>query len=352
MLLIAGVFSAVFSGYSMAIYLSQAASGFIKPQFVIQLVLTKTLIATEIILPISVYVAVLLAVEQLKRGHETTAMQALGFGPRQAAKALAGLLFAFALLVALLSMWLRPLAYRQVYLTNARAEAAFDLLALEPNRFYVGHEGQRVVMVDGKSEDGELRRVFIWSKNDREELVLRADRLRPKGIEDSQGRDIVESKNLRIWRIAEQGCEIIADSGELTASVDFSGITPLGYKRKAASTLRLARSDDADDIAEFQWRVTRPISAFLLGFLALFVAGWARTSQRSTRTIAIGVAVCLAYYLISISARRWVRDEIVDAWPGMWWVDALLALIVIALYTRRGRSPRRSRATTTGGANS
>ncbi|MCA9322489.1 MAG: LptF/LptG family permease, partial [Planctomycetes bacterium] len=155
-LVVSGVLSAIFAGYSLAQYLSRAASGLVKPEFVLRLVALKTLIATEIVVPIALYAAVLFGVESLRRHEETTALQAVGFGPRQAANALAPLFLSVAILVAILSLWVRPKAYAASYDIRLVAEAAFDLLDIEPGRFYDDSEGNWVAFAGGKRPDGTM----------------------------------------------------------------------------------------------------------------------------------------------------------------------------------------------------
>lgn len=332
-----GIFTGVFFGYALARYLSKAAADYIRADFVAELVGMKTAIATEVIVPISLFVAVLFTIEALRRREETTAMVALGIGPRRAILGLLPLFVLVALFVAVFSLFGRPAIYQRFYQTSRQAEAAFDIVDLEPGRFYVGSEGERVVMVDGRGDGGTMEGVFIWTREPTGQLVIRAGALAPADSdEEVQGRPFVEARDLRAWRIQESGAALVAASDSVNASVEFGRIAPVGYKRKAASTAYLAHSDDLDDRAEFQWRISRPLSTFLLGILAVFIAGWNRPPSRPTRTIVVGLIVCLVYNLVELSARNWVRKGVVAPELGMWWVHGGLVIVLVFLALRRG----------------
>lgn len=336
-----GIFSGVFFGYALARYLSKAAADYIRADFVAELVAMKTAIATEVIVPISLYVAVLLTIEGLRRREETTAMVALGVGPRRVITGLLPLLLLTAAFVAAFSLFGRPAIYQRLYETSRRAEAAFDIVDLEPGRFYVGNDGERVVMVDGRDEDGGLKGVFIYTREPKGKLVIRAGELRPREDEEQEeetedGRPLVEARDLRAWRIQDSSAALVAASDSVNASVAFGEIAPVGYKRKAAPTSYLATSTDLDDRAELQWRISRPLSTFLLGILAIFVAGWNRPPSRPTRTVVVGLIVCLLYNLIELTARSWIRKGVVAPELGMWWVHGGLTVILIALALRPG----------------
>ena len=107
------------------------------------------------------------------------------------------------------------------------------------------------------------------------------------------------------------------------------------YRRKAASTKHLASSDSLEDIAEFQWRLSTPLSAVLLGLLGALLS---HTSPRQGKyaKVMLAVVVFAVYYNISVVAKNWVEKGAVAPFPGIWWVQVLLALVIIVLAWRRG----------------
>ena len=335
-LLVLGVVAAIFAGYSLAVFLSRAASGLLKPAFVATLVAMKTIIAIEVLAPIALFVAVLFGIEHLRRHEETTALQAVGFGPRQAAVALFPLFLFVAALVGILSFWVRPLTYAELYDTRHRARLAFDVLDVEPGRIYTDDDGKRVIKVDERTPDGVLRGVFIWTHRDDYEVIVKADALTPK-TEDDPRAGAVEAENLRVWKFEDGKISPWIRSSSLVTDFDLIGLSEPGFKRKAASSMTLLESDDPEDQAEFQWRATRSLSALVLGFMALLISGWNRSRSRMSVQVVLAVTACIGYYAISLTARNWMRQGMVGPNPGLWWVDAALAFILFLLFVPRRR---------------
>lgn len=104
------------------------------------------------------------------------------------------------------------------------------------------------------------------------------------------------------------------------------------YSAVAASTAGLAGSNAPADIAELQWRLSTAVSTLLLAMLGVPLS---RAQPRQGKYAKIGTAILIysAYYLLCTSARTWVQDSVVPAFPGIWWVPALLGVVVLAAVT-------------------
>ena len=104
----------------------------------------------------------------------------------------------------------------------------------------------------------------------------------------------------------------------------------IGYKRKAAATTALMFSDQATDVAELQWRLSRPLATILLALIAVPLS---RSSPRQGRNEKIFTAALIfaLYYNLSGLARTWVEQGTVDSFPGLWWLHALMMVIVAVL---------------------
>jgi len=104
-------------------------------------------------------------------------------------------------------------------------------------------------------------------------------------------------------------------------------IDDIGYKRQAAATTSLLLSKQAPDIAELQWRLSRPFATILLALIAIPLS---RSSPRSGRNekIISAALVFAVYYNLSGLSRSWVEQGIVGSFPGLWWLHALMLIIV------------------------
>ena len=73
-----GMLSTVFIAFSAAVKLSEAAAGEIASVAVLQLIFLNTLIALEVLVPTTLYLAVLYAIGRLYRDSEMAALAAAG----------------------------------------------------------------------------------------------------------------------------------------------------------------------------------------------------------------------------------------------------------------------------------
>ena len=131
--------------------------------------------------------------------------------------------------------------------------------------------------------------------------------------------------------------EVNRDRGEPDQALQADGMAvdpnsreggPPGYSAVAASNRRLAKSGVSEDVAEFQWRLSTPLSTLLLGMLGIPLA---RKKPRENRysMIAVAILAYFGYYLLFTSARTWVQHGAIARFPGIWWVPAILTLVVL-----------------------
>jgi lipopolysaccharide export system permease protein len=121
----------------------------------------------------------------------------------------------------------------------------------------------------------------------------------------------------------------------------------VGYKAKSASTMALSQSSIPKDLAEFQWRITRPFATILLACLAVPLS---RTKPRQGRySKAIWAVILYAvYFNLTGLAKTWVKDGVVGAIPGLWWPEVLLAITLFIMMMWpyfQLKSPKRQIAT-------
>jgi lipopolysaccharide export system permease protein len=119
----------------------------------------------------------------------------------------------------------------------------------------------------------------------------------------------------------------------------------MNYRRKAAATRTLWESDQPRDIAELQWRISRPLGAILLALIAVTFIRSTPRQDKTERTYLLAALVFAAYYNFSGLAKTWVEQGVVGSIPGVWWLDTLmLASLGIYAFTIAKKQQRRQRA--------
>jgi lipopolysaccharide export system permease protein len=323
-----GILIVLFASYSAASILSDAVNGLLPTDTIAELVGLKVLISLEVLIPVSLYLSVVLSFSGLYGNSEFTAMFALGVTPAKRMSAVLTLSGYLALTVAGLSLVVRPWAYQKLHELSSRADATLNVNAMEAGTFYVGQNGNRVIFLTHRDGPGSpAQDVFVQIRDGEGTKIIYAPLAQTAPTIGSE----VHLSNAHIYEIGSGNGQDdqILDAREFTVSPDSSGGAPPEYSSVAASSARLATSDSASDIAEFQWRLSTPLSTFLLGMMGIPLS---RTKLRQAKYAKFGTAILIysGYYLLCTSARTWVQHGMVAKFPGIWWAPALLALLLLA----------------------
>lgn len=321
----------IFASYRAAQYLAEAVAGLIAGKVVIYLVLLKIAIAMEVLLPTTLFLSVVLVLGRFYADSEITALFACGVGIGRIFKAVIYLAVPLALLVAFLSLYVRPWAYQQNYVLTAMAKTALDIGKWKEGNFYKIPGMNRVIYAEKiKQEEKRAEGVFIQSDQGDKVQVIYAKKVQQYS-DESNGKPLLIFHEGYVYELSRTGEEgHFMKFRQSTMSIDFGKTKPMEYKRKAASTLKLARSSDLEDIAEYQWRLSTPISTLLLALLGIPLS---RTAPRKGKYAKlVGAVIVLAvYYNTSAMAKDWVEQGVVGPGVGIWWVVVLLAVVLLVL---------------------
>ncbi len=330
----------IFASYSSALYLADAADRLLPTETVITLILLKTVIALEMLLPIALYLSVVVGLGRMHTDHEMTALAASGVSRAQVLGALLRLYLVIAVLVGSLSLYVRPWAYQKSYWLRAQAESEFDIAELEAGRFFENEQANRVIYVEKLDRRrNRMERVFVQSpRGDATRVVFAEQAYQPDTA--TRGMGTLVFLHGHVYRLDRHGNkDRIYKFNKLTLHLQPREIVPVGYKRKAAPTGQLAQSTDREDTAEFQWRLSTPLATVLLGMLAVPLSGVAPRKGKYTKML-IAVLIFAVYFNLRAMAKTWVEQGVLGPVPGIWWVDALLSGLLVALLLRPERRLR------------
>lgn len=328
----------VFIAYSLARFLSEANAGLLEVAAVMRLSLLKTLIALEVLLPISLYIGFIVGLGRLYSDWEIIAFRASGIPESRLMLPVLAVAIAAAIGVTLLSVYLRPWAYGQLYAVESRAEAATDFATLSAGMFHtLSGEGRTVFIgtrqsAAGGQGDSRVGQLFLRSDRDGGLEVISA----PSGvIENRMGeeRHRLRLDDAMIYKKGASGRVLVARLGLLELSVPGIEAAAVGYKTKAATTSALSRLPGRKEQAEWQWRWSNGLSTLLLAAVALPLS---RTRPRSGRyaRIVLAVVIYALYYNVLGVVRSSVEQGTIDF---LWWAPAGLGvvLLVVMLLQRR-----------------
>lgn len=325
----------IFSAYSTSRYLADAMYGLMSLTTTVLLIVFKVVISLEVLLPSSLFLSVVIGLGRLYKDNEMAALFSAGVGLRKVLLVVFVLSLPVALLVANLSLALRPWAYERTFWLKAKAKAEFDVTRLKAGKFYEIGEGNQVLFIEkidheGKKAEGVFMQKAQGDEQDLLEVIYAKEA--HQRLDPTTGRQVILFQDSSFYEFPRTGTWTgrVMESGQYTLSLWPKEITPLEYKVKAAPTAQLARSENPADIAELQWRFSAPLSAILLALIGVPLS---RTSPRSGKhaNVPTALLICAVYNVIGTMAKLGLERGVVPPLVGIWWVQGLLALGLLIL---------------------
>jgi len=340
-LMVAVVLLIIFVGFSLSRFLNQADAGLLNTAEVARLTMLKVLIALEVLLPIGMFFGLMLGLGKLHNDSEIYAMQASGMSENRMIRPVVMMAVLLAVFIAVMSIYVRPWAYAVTYEMLSVAEASSDIDRIKTGQFYLSHtkadepgadpdrgiKRDRAIFIEKMVDDHDLEGIFIRTRRGEELQVISAG----SGVFTSNPQaefHTLELENARLYKRVLEGPDLFASIGRFKLNVTNEKPEPPGYKAKSVASSVLRRSNDPEDSAEYQWRVSTPVSTLLLALLAIPLS---RSKPRHGRyaKLLLALVVYAAYYnLIGIN-RTWVEQGTTST---IWWVPGLLLVVVIISY--------------------
>jgi lipopolysaccharide export system permease protein len=323
----------IYGCYISSRYLEKAVFGQLPGTTVILLILLRAVIALEVLLPTTLYLSVILALGRLYRDSEMMAMFSCGIGIPRILKSVFFTSVIVGMIVAALSVYIRPWAWHHFFELKAQAKTNFDLTRMKRGIFYEVDDGKRVVFADGvdnlkNNADG----VFIQTEqNDKLQIMYakRAEQFLDKKTEMPR----VLFRNGSLYEFPRFGNEFrTTDFKTMNVNLDNPKSSNEEYRVKTIPTDNLLKFSTLEEIAELEWRLNAPVATILLALLGVPLS---RSSPRAGKYAKVPTAVLIfaGYYYFSAITKKWVGQGVIDVFPGIWWAQILLAgLTIFFLY--------------------
>ena len=197
----------IFASYRAAQYLAEAVAGLFTGKIVLYLVLLKIATAMEVLVPTTLYLSVVIALGRLSADSEMTAFFACGVSIGRVFKAVIYVSVPLALLVACLSLYVRPSAFRQGYELTAMAKNALDIGKWKEGNFYKIPGMDRVIYADKiKQEKKQAEGVFIQSDHGDKVQVIYAKKVQQYG-DDSRDKPLLIFQDGYVYEFSRTGEE-------------------------------------------------------------------------------------------------------------------------------------------------
>ncbi|MDD7804972.1 MAG: LPS export ABC transporter permease LptF [Endozoicomonas sp. (ex Botrylloides leachii)] len=317
-------------------YLTQAAEGQIKADFLFLIMAYRIPEFLVMILPLGLFLGIILSYGRLYVDNEMSIFSACGLSQNQLLKLTMGPACVVMVVVGILSLYVAPMGIHQVESILAKQDTltAFDTMV--PGRFQVLGNGSRTTYAESLSNNKKtMEQVFIAN--------------RTASNEKTGSITLVLANTANLTTRKEGVRYLILHNGyryDLTPGLP--NVTTIKYKtyglkmpnhkvpeavarEQALPTTALLGSNDPRYIAELQWRLSLP---FLVPIIVLLAIPLARVSPRQGRFVKLlpALLLYLFYIMTLIALRGAVADGQISSLWGMWWIHVVYLCLALIIY--------------------
>ena len=315
-------------------FLQYAATGEWPTEVVLPMLGLTILSSLNLLVPMAVFLAVILAVGRFYKDNEMTVIMGCGISQLQLLRPLGVVAVLLTIMMGVLSFAVIPYTKGAAAYLKDQAEKTSEITGISPGRFQESDDGRRVIYVqDIDDESQQVGRIFVYSRGkDGTENLLVAESAYQQIEEDPGDKLIILNNGYRYigtpgvtnFRVAQY------ETHWLRAIEGERGTLRHAYETKP--TMDLLASDHAFDRAEFHWRLAMMISPLLFTLIGLPLG---RLRQREGRygRVMIGVMIYIIYFKLLQVGQVMMEKESIPSWLGLWWVHlGLVAYLGWALY--------------------
>ena len=253
----------------LARLLGKAADGVLPSEAIFPLLAITGARYFILLIPLSLYLAVLLTFSRLYKDNEMSALSACGIGMGRLYKPLLTIVAPVTLFILLMTLYVMPWISQQGQILKSEIENRSELTGLIAGRFNQSHDGDAIMFLERQSSDGRnMENVFLHQSLKNTINIETASLARR--YTDEKGRKFILFLNgqfyegtpgqsdYRIMKYEKHG--IYVPESETNHQIT---------RRDAISTADLWNSDVAVYKAELQWRLSIPLATLLMAVLAL-----------------------------------------------------------------------------------
>lgn len=314
--------------------LGQAAGGKIPSDAVVAFLGFSALNLLPVLLSLTLFVTVLLALTRSYRDSEMVIWfnsgLALSAWARPVLIFAAPLVFVIALLTFFISPWSAQMA--EQYRTTI--ESRDDISRVEPGAFGESRSKERVFFVESIAGDqSSVQNVFVNSTQHKRTGVMMSERgfteVAPNGdrflvlLSGRRYEGTPGEADFRQMEFGRYATRIQSKEGDEPAAT-----------QKSLSTIGLLENPSRANLGELLWRIGVPLSALILALLAIPLSFVNPRAGRSVNLLLALLAYMIYSNLISVSQARVAQGKLSFA-TGWWAVHAVMAVVLVLLFAHR-----------------
>jgi lipopolysaccharide export system permease protein len=315
-------------------FLAQAAVGELPVGMVLKVVALYIPEFMTLLVPLGMYIGILFAYGRLHADSEMMVLLTCGYSWAQKVFNTMVLALVVTIIMAVFTLWILPSITEKREEIFSQGMAIGVMQAITPGRFTTIDDGKLVFYVEDIIDNGDkLKNVFIA--------------VQPKLTTNTMPTEesaVMLAKVAKLEKLGNQGefFMVLEDGARYTGTpgkqdytvIEFSEYgkevkteaNPVPEYHKLKPSLTIMHSNKASEIAEFQWRLALPLSVMVLSLIAIALAKVQPRQGRFAKFLP-AILIYIVYYNLMTLSRRWIVDNILPSYIGIWWVHIVFGLI-------------------------
>jgi len=311
---------------------SDVAAGTLSINTVMVVLGLKSLKMLMVILPLSLYLAVLMTLSRFYHNNEMAAISASGISQLYIVKVIVSFTLLFSILIGIFSFQIIPWANGLQQEITMKIKNATELEGLIAGRFKESSAGVGVMYIEGLSDEHtQMQGVFIQQRlKNKAELIIRANKGRREINQQTGDRFMVLENGVRYQRTQGKLDYTVIEFAEHGVRVQEKTSAIKQKKQTALPTLELIKKEGLIYTAEFHSRLAPVMLCLLLSALAVPLS---QTSPRQGQYLRLGLGLLIYIVVTNLInvGKSWIVHGKVPPMLGLWWVHAILLTLIIVL---------------------
>jgi lipopolysaccharide export system permease protein len=285
----------------------------------------RSIDSLTLLLPLSLYLAVLMKLAQLYRNQELVMFHSFGLSTKQILKMYIPQVLLFFVFLLFLSIFVIPIASKTSERLTLAASKDISLMGLKEGVFQEYGSNSVIYVRKINVEKKRLENIFInvkyadridtltaeygtqyEDKNSQERYISLYNGFRNEGMPGSMKYNLMrfERNDIKLPKLKGKSVDV---------------------DEKGKGLLQLINSERLIDKAEIHERISPAIVLVVLVLLALSIS---KTSPRDGKygSLILGVLIYISYLYLMFIALSLIANGKLPAWVGVWWVHAIFII--------------------------
>jgi lipopolysaccharide export system permease protein len=318
------VLMGIFAGYLATSELISQHAALLTPAALGRVVGIKLLLAMDVLLPMALYLSMIIGLGRLQSDQELVVMKAMGWGGPHVLQAMLPLILLVAGMAAYLSLLVRPWGYSMLYEQRQAATENMNLASLEPGHFQL--LGRSVLFAEDHAGN-QLLGVYFDQQTGSTRMVIRA-RAVEEGHDESGARSLLFHAGWLYLLAAPPQADTTIHFQTLVVHIPLPSQPATASKPKMLPSLALWRSPSLPHTAELQWRLWSPVSAVMLGILAIPLSRGPPRGGRFGKVL-VALAAAALYYNSGAALKGFMQAGELPPIPGLFLVPLLVVTVML-----------------------